>query len=73
MHVATTGRDTHPGSGDKPFATTERARDEIRRLKAGGALPAGGMVVEVRGGRNERARAIDFTALDSGTAAAPID
>ena len=48
--VATNGNDANPGTEAKPFATIERARDEIRQLKSTGPLPAGGIVVEVRGG-----------------------
>jgi hypothetical protein len=55
-----------------PFATLERARDEIRRLKRKGALPAGGVAVEVRGGMYPLARPFELTAEDSGGAGAPI-
>ncbi len=34
--VATTGSDDNPGTADKPFATLTRARDAVRKLKAGG-------------------------------------
>jgi hypothetical protein len=54
-----------------PFATLERARDEIRRLKRNGPLPAGGVTVEVRGGMYPLARPFELTAEDSGRAGAP--
>jgi hypothetical protein len=41
--VATQGKDANPGTEDRPFATLERARDEIRQRKASGPLPAGGI------------------------------
>ncbi len=70
--VATNGHDANPGTEAKPFATIERARDEIRQLKSAGPLPAGGVVVEVRGGTYELSRALELTDQDSGTENAPI-
>jgi hypothetical protein len=55
-----------------PFATLERARDEIRTLKAAGPLPAGGVVVELAGGVYELAQPLALAAEDSGTEASPI-
>ena len=34
--VATNGNDANPGTEAKPFATLERAQDEIRQLKSSG-------------------------------------
>lgn len=70
--VATNGTDTNPGTEEKPFATLERARDEIRRMRAGGRLPVGGITVEVRGGVYELARPVEWTDKDSGTDNSPI-
>jgi hypothetical protein len=61
LYVATCGNDAWSGKlaqpnaeqRDGPFATIERARDEIRRMKTGGGLPKEGMVVEILGGRYE--------------------
>ena len=58
LYVATDGNDAWSGTlpepngqkTDGPFATLERARDEIRKLKKQGRLPLGGAVVEIRGG-----------------------
>ncbi|MFH1918968.1 MAG: right-handed parallel beta-helix repeat-containing protein [Planctomycetota bacterium] len=72
FYVATDGKDTNPGTEDQPFATLQRARDEIRRSKAGGALPAGGITVEIRGGTYELSQPFELTAEDSGTEDAPI-
>ncbi|MFH1569645.1 MAG: right-handed parallel beta-helix repeat-containing protein [Gemmatimonadota bacterium] len=80
LHVDPRGRDTWsgrrpepaPDGGDGPFATLERARDEIRRMKAAGGLPAGGIRVEVAGGAYLLERPLDLTAEDGGTAAAPV-
>ncbi|MEN6494174.1 MAG: right-handed parallel beta-helix repeat-containing protein [Thermoguttaceae bacterium] len=56
---------------DGPWATLERARDEIRKIKKAG-LPSGGIVVELLGGRYELAKPLELTAEDSGTAQSPI-
>ena len=72
LHVAQQGADANPGTVEHPFATLERARDEIRKLKQAGGLPPGGVVVEIHGGRYELAKPFELTAEDSGTAGSPI-
>ena len=80
FYVATNGNDSWSGKltspnrakTDGPFATLERARDEIRKMKKLGALPMGGVTVEVRGGVYERQQPFELTAEDSGAANAPI-
>ena len=69
--VAADGSDANPGTRRKPFATLERARDEIRKLRTGktGSSP---IVVHVRGGDHLRTRAFELAVEDSGTAAAPV-
>jgi len=57
---------------DGPFATLERARDEIRKTKTTGGLPVGGARVLVRGGAYERMQSFDLAREDSGTAESPI-
>ena len=71
---AWSGRLAEPnGEGtDGPFATLERARDEVRKLKEAGPLPKGGLSVEVRAGVYERAGVFELTAEDSGTEGAPV-
>ncbi|MCX6954562.1 MAG: right-handed parallel beta-helix repeat-containing protein [Verrucomicrobia bacterium] len=79
LYVATDGRDTwsgrHPAANaarsDGPFATLERARDEIRRRRAAGE-PAQPFTVHVRAGRYTLAQTFQLEARDSGTAAAPV-
>lgn len=71
VYVATTGRDTNPGTFEEPFATLERARDEVRTLKKVLA-PEGGIVVHVRGGDYSLPQMLVLGPEDSGTAAAPV-
>lgn len=73
LFVAPGGSDTADGrSPEAAFASLARARDEIRRLKQAGGLPAGGVSVEVAAGVYELAEPLALTAEDSGTAEAPI-
>lgn len=78
--VATQGNDAWSGTlaepnrdlTDGPFATLERARDEIRRRQAAGALPVGGVTVGIRGGTYELRQTVGLEAQDSGRPDAPI-
>ena len=51
FYVAPTGADENPGTREKPFASLIRARRALRALKRQGSLPAGGVTVNLRGGR----------------------
>src|SRR5947209_6234680 len=62
--VATTGSDDNPGTAAKPFATLARARDAVRKLKAGG--PPKGVTVLVRGGTYALKETLVFGPEDSG-------
>jgi len=70
---AWSGRPAEPISGrtDGPFRTLERARDEVRKLQAGGAT-AKGVTVIVRDGFYTFDRSFTLDARDSGTPAAPV-
>lgn len=57
---------------DGPWATLQRARDQIRTIKAAGGLPQGGITVELLAGRYELASPLELTADDSGTAESPV-
>ncbi|NUQ00050.1 MAG: right-handed parallel beta-helix repeat-containing protein, partial [Armatimonadetes bacterium] len=57
---------------DGPFRTLERARDAVRALRQAGALPTGGLVVELQPGTWQLDQTFTLTAEDSGTAEAPI-
>jgi len=69
--VAPDGSDDARGTRKRPFRTLERAQRAVRELKRQG-LPPGGVVVQVRGGRYDLSRPLEFTEEDSGTAEAPI-
>ena len=77
LYVASDGNDawsgTRPQAGkdDGPFATLERARDEIRRLRVAGQL-ANQTTVHVRGGRYELSQTFVLTERDSGSEETPI-
>lgn len=79
LYVATNGNNTWSGKlpapnaarTDGPFAGLERARDEIRKLKAAGALTAP-VTIQVRGGLYALAQMLTLGAQDAGTAAAPV-
>lgn len=72
LHVAPRGDDAHPGTDAWPFATIERARDEVRAMKAAGRMPPGGVTITLHAGTYELARTLALTAGDAGTEAAPI-
>ena len=67
LYVATSGCDTNSGTRAKPFATLERARDEVRELRKHGRLADGGVTIWLRGGDYLRTRALELTTADSGT------
>ena len=80
LFVAMDGNDTWSGSiaepnsarTDGPFATLERARDEIREIKGSGKMPKGGVTVELRGGVYQRTAPFTLSAADSGCEDAPV-
>ena len=80
FYVATNGNDAWSGKladpaptkTDGPFLTLERARDEIRKLKAAAPATGKGITVVVRGGAYSFAQTFTLEAQDSGTAEAPI-
>src|ERR1035441_3747065 len=66
LHVAPGGDDGGAGTADKPFASLERARDEIRAIRQKEALPRGGVRVLVHGGEYLTAKTFQLTLEDSG-------
>ena len=49
LYVSPTGSDAASGTKDAPFATLQRARDEVRSLKKAGKLTDGATVVLLGG------------------------
>ena len=72
LTVATDGRDDHPGTADRPFASLARARAEIRQLKKAGRMPEGGVIVTVRGGTYHLAETFELSEGDGGTEGGPV-
>ena len=74
FYVAPSGRDDQAGTLAAPFATLRRAQLAVRALKAahGGAVPAGGVEVRLRGGVYAAgaggAPLLELSAADSGSA-----
>jgi len=79
LYVATNGNDAWSGrlpqpngaKTDGPFATLMRARDEVRKLKAG-RLPDG-ICVEIAAGTYPMVGPLELAAEDSGTADCPVE
>lgn len=70
--VAPGGDDAGAGTRKAPFASLEGARNAIRRMKAAGGLPVGGVVVTACAGVYELEQSLCLGAEDSGTPDAPI-
>ncbi|MBU0606767.1 MAG: hypothetical protein KKI08_02725, partial [Armatimonadetes bacterium] len=78
-YVAPTGNDAWSGTlaapnkagNDGPFQTLQRARDEVRKLKAAGQLGAG-VTIQVRAGLYQLPETLTLDAQDSGSAEAPV-
>lgn len=70
-YVSLDGNDGNDGSLEHPFATIEKARDEIRGLKAESGLPDGGITVCVKGGEYN-VSSLQFDSRDSGSEGKPI-
>lgn len=80
LFVAVNGNDAWSGKlpepnaagSDGPFATLDRAREEIRKIKASDGLKPEGIVVTLRGGTYVLDHTYALTAEDSGTKDCPI-
>ncbi|MBM3211420.1 right-handed parallel beta-helix repeat-containing protein, partial [Candidatus Poribacteria bacterium] len=80
LFVATNGNDnwsghfseTNKAKDDGPFATLERARDEIRRIRESGKMPLSGIKVEIKGGVYYLEKPFELEERDSGDENAPI-
>ena len=72
-YIAPTGVDTNPGTRAEPFATLERGRDAVRKLKMqGDGKLSGAVTVFLQGGLYLRAASFILGAEDSGTREAPV-
>ena len=69
--VAADGSDRADGSADRPFATLERARDEVRAAMSG-SPPRGGVAVTLKPGIYPRTATFTLGREDSGTPDAPV-
>ena len=70
-YIAVNGNDSNDGSLARPFATIERARNEVRSVKAATGLPEGGITVCLKGGEyNVSSLVLD--SRDSGAQGKPI-
>jgi len=65
FYIAPSGRDEDPGTKGKPFATLQRARDEVRKLVSKGLKTS--VIVWIRGGTYTLHDALVFGLEDSGT------
>ncbi|MGJ8723459.1 MAG: right-handed parallel beta-helix repeat-containing protein [Roseibacillus sp.] len=72
LHVSPTGDDTAQGSKEAPFASLERARDELRKLKSLSKESTSGFVVWIHGGVHERTQPFLLSTEDSGVEGTPI-
>jgi hypothetical protein len=70
--VSPAGNDSASGTLAHPFLTLERAQTAVRALIAAGPLPAGGVVVWLRGGVYTRTASFALTSEDSGSATSPV-
>ena len=70
LFVSTSGSDANPGTRGKPFATFERARDEVRKIKSPDGREK--VTVWISGGDFVRTNTFELGAADSGTAQAPV-
>lgn len=80
LFIANNGNDNWSGrlaapndaGTDGPFATLERARNELRKIKQVGKMPEGGVTVELRGGVYQLKQPFGLNEEDSGGENAPV-
>ena len=73
LYVSPKGSDNGNGrTTGGAFASLTRARDEVRKIKAAGGLPKGGVAIEILGGKYILGDSLAFSEEDSGTAETPI-
>lgn len=67
IYVSVAGDDENSGSKERPFASLERAREEVKARKKNG-----GVTVWIRGGSYFRDKSFELTDLDSGKEGATV-
>jgi len=72
IFISPRGSDSNNGTREKPFASIERAREEVRRIKNESGMPEDGIAVCLRAGKYFVGESILFGKEDSGTADAPV-
>ncbi|HJU84599.1 MAG TPA: right-handed parallel beta-helix repeat-containing protein [Holophagaceae bacterium] len=72
LFVGPGGSDTASGDASHPLATLQGARDAVRRLKAQGGLPLGGVIIQVGAGVYDLAGTLILGPGDSGAPGSPI-
>jgi len=60
------------GSAARPFATLEEARDALRNARAGGRMSGEPVTIVLAAGIHRRSASFELSAVDGGTAAAPV-
>jgi len=70
IFVAPAGNDSNPGTSDLPFASLERARNEVRTMKKSGTT--GPVAVTLLPGVYQSEKTLALTAEDSGTPSSPV-
>ncbi|MDB6124115.1 MAG: hypothetical protein JWQ71_3108 [Pedosphaera sp.] len=71
FHVAPGGNDANRGTKKKPFATLERARNEVRKFKHGKPLRET-MTIILHGGTYTQLKTLELGPEDSGTIKSPV-
>lgn len=72
FHVAEGGSDANPGTAEAPFATFDRARDALRKVRVPAASPGTSRGVVVHAGTYRVNQPLTLGAEDSGTPESPV-
>lgn len=73
IFVSPVGNDSNTGARDSPFRTLERARDQVRAVRARGGISKGERAtIWLRGGTYALARTFELGKLDAGIPDAPL-
>ena len=72
LYVMKNGHDSNPGSKSRPFATLQRARDEIRSCKKKRGYTKTASTVYLGGGDYYLQNSFELNAEDSGSETAPV-